>query len=175
MYDARLGWSRFLEVDPVEGGSANDYDYVAGDPVNAFDLDGTRCFVKCGWGRAARGVGRGIRRAGQAAGRHWRSMAKASLFAAAVVATAACVAATAGVCAGAVGAYLVGGAIGAGYEAGNYALTRRRHTRRGYLAHGLVGFVLGGFSSYVPPALEGWGTTGAHSPGMRMVDWFRVF
>jgi RHS repeat-associated protein len=32
---------RFLSVDPVDGGSANDYDYVAGDPVNLTDLDGT--------------------------------------------------------------------------------------------------------------------------------------
>jgi RHS repeat-associated protein len=32
---------RFLEVDPVQGGSCNDYDYVCGDPVNAFDLSGT--------------------------------------------------------------------------------------------------------------------------------------
>ena len=40
LYDPRLG--RFLEVDPVEGGSANDYDYVAGDPINSFDIDG-RC------------------------------------------------------------------------------------------------------------------------------------
>jgi RHS repeat-associated protein len=31
---------RFLQVDPVDGGSANDYDYANGDPVNRFDLDG---------------------------------------------------------------------------------------------------------------------------------------
>jgi len=29
----------------VEGGSANDYDYVAGDPVNNFDLAGTFCMT----------------------------------------------------------------------------------------------------------------------------------
>lgn len=39
MYDPGLG--RFLQADPVEGGSANDYDYVGGDPVNIFDLAGT--------------------------------------------------------------------------------------------------------------------------------------
>ena len=37
-YVPKLG--RFLEVDPVEGGSANDYDYVNGDPINHFDLNG---------------------------------------------------------------------------------------------------------------------------------------
>jgi RHS repeat-associated protein len=34
------GFGRFLQVDPVEGGSANDYDYVNGEPVNGLDLDG---------------------------------------------------------------------------------------------------------------------------------------
>ena len=43
-YDASLG--RFLSVDPVAGGSANDYDYVNQDPVNGFDLDG-RCIPMC--------------------------------------------------------------------------------------------------------------------------------
>ncbi|MCU1485214.1 MAG: hypothetical protein JWN67_1960 [Actinomycetia bacterium] len=46
LYDSALG--RFLEVDPVEGGSANDYDYVAGDPVNGYDLDGTKLCVDSG-------------------------------------------------------------------------------------------------------------------------------
>lgn len=34
-YVPQLG--RFLQVDPVEGGSANDYDYVSGDSINGFD------------------------------------------------------------------------------------------------------------------------------------------
>ena len=37
-YDPVLG--RFLEVDPIEGGSANDYDYVNADPINDQDLTG---------------------------------------------------------------------------------------------------------------------------------------
>ena len=37
-YSPMLG--RFLSVDPEEGGSANDYDHVAGDPINTLDLDG---------------------------------------------------------------------------------------------------------------------------------------
>jgi RHS repeat-associated protein len=39
-YVPKLG--RFLQVDPVEGGSANDYDYVSGDPITGRDVAGTK-------------------------------------------------------------------------------------------------------------------------------------
>jgi RHS repeat-associated protein len=38
---------RFLQVDPVNGGSANPYDYVGQDPLDASDLTGN-----CIWGNA---------------------------------------------------------------------------------------------------------------------------
>jgi RHS repeat-associated protein len=37
-YDPSLG--RFLAVDPIDGGSLNNYDYAAQDPVNGYDLSG---------------------------------------------------------------------------------------------------------------------------------------
>ncbi|WP_405511217.1 DNRLRE domain-containing protein [Streptomyces anulatus] len=38
LYNPSTG--RFLSSDPVYGGSANAYDYTAGDPLNKYDLDG---------------------------------------------------------------------------------------------------------------------------------------
>ncbi len=48
VYDPYLG--RFTTVDPVSGGSANDYDYCNQDPVNSFDLDGTSVVGDSGGG-----------------------------------------------------------------------------------------------------------------------------
>ena len=39
VYVPALG--RFLQVDPVPGGSASAYEYCGGDPINCFDLAGT--------------------------------------------------------------------------------------------------------------------------------------
>lgn len=39
-YDPTLG--RFLSVDPIDGGSLNGYDYATQDPINGYDLDGTK-------------------------------------------------------------------------------------------------------------------------------------
>ena len=38
-YDPSMG--RFLSVDPIAGGSLNNYDYADQDPINGYDLDGT--------------------------------------------------------------------------------------------------------------------------------------
>lgn len=42
-YDPTLG--RFLAVDPVDGGSLNNYDYALQDPINVYDLDGRFAFL----------------------------------------------------------------------------------------------------------------------------------
>ncbi|MFI9321665.1 ricin-type beta-trefoil lectin domain protein [Kitasatospora aureofaciens] len=41
LYNPAAG--RFLSTDPVPGGNANAYDYVYGDPINQYDLDGRFC------------------------------------------------------------------------------------------------------------------------------------
>lgn len=102
-YSPLLG--RFLEVDPVEGGSANDYDYCGSDPVNCSDVDGswgmpkwakkafkkTKKWAKKEWKKTkkwakkkwkkfrkwtGKKVGKLARSAGRLAGKHLRGISK---------------------------------------------------------------------------------------------------
>jgi hypothetical protein len=45
-YDPTIG--RFLAVDPIDGGSLNNYDYAGQDPINGYDLNGT-CWTGFCW------------------------------------------------------------------------------------------------------------------------------
>ncbi|MCI3902228.1 DNRLRE domain-containing protein [Streptomyces spectabilis] len=80
LYNPATG--RFLSVDPVYGGGNNAYEYVGGDPVNRFDLDGK-------WWKK---VKRGLKRVGRNVRKNWRTYAGYG-------ATAACIVASAGTCA----------------------------------------------------------------------------
>lgn len=54
LYNAATG--RFLQVDPVSGGSCNRYEYACASPIDNFDLDGKRCWRWARWAcRKARG------------------------------------------------------------------------------------------------------------------------
>lgn len=39
---------RFTQIDPIEGGSCNDYDYTCADPIDNLDLDGECIFGRRG-------------------------------------------------------------------------------------------------------------------------------
>lgn len=85
---------RFMQVDPVQGGTPNNYTYPD-NPVDDFDLSGQISLLRSiGVGAAAIGAGLGV---------------------------AGCVVATAGICAGVLGTVAVSGGIGAAGGAAAYS------------------------------------------------------
>jgi hypothetical protein len=60
----RGGGSRFLQTDPIPGGSANDYDYCRQDPMNCTDLDGRWPHIHIHWrhviGKTISTIGTGV-------------------------------------------------------------------------------------------------------------------
>jgi RHS repeat-associated protein len=116
IYDPTTG--RFYQLDPIPGGSANQYDYTNQNPVTASDLtgdgaypSGPRCSPQreslCpghGWhpgkwaGRTAHDVGRGVEAGGRAAWNHRGAISTVAAFGVcvSVVASPLCVAAQMG-------------------------------------------------------------------------------
>jgi RHS repeat-associated protein len=138
-YSPLLG--RFLSVDPVEGGSANDYDYTNADPINATDLDGK--WPSCGWcKRAWNGVTRGAK---------WALNNK--IVRGAVVSLAA-----GAVCIGTGGAgcVLVAGIVmGAGLGVANHYVQGGRGGAFGYVRAAVNGGIEGGFAAALGMARAG--------------------
>ncbi|MFG2948477.1 RHS repeat-associated core domain-containing protein [Streptomyces adustus] len=146
LYDPATG--RFLSIDPVAGGSANAYEYCAGDPINKFDLDG-----RSWWNRLKK---------------HRRTFAAWGVGLAIGVVGGACVAATAGICAGA-GGLIIGAAFGAAGGAAPYRIGTRHRTWRGYA----MPMALGAASVFGRGVHAKWRGAGAKQTVKRWLDGFR--
>ncbi|MBV2151543.1 DNRLRE domain-containing protein [Kitasatospora sp. SUK 42] len=149
LYQGATG--RFLSVDPVYGGNANAYDYVYGDPLNKFDLDGRWCM----FGKNPNGSCRGARQA--------RLVGHAAVYVGGGIAIGSMCAATA-----VVGCVLAGGAIAAVGGVADYAVSHNGCTR-GCSSSGLSGsYVKGWFSG----AAYGWLSKGFfRGPGRHRGPW----
>lgn len=148
-YSPLLG--RFLSVDPVDGGSANDYDYVNGDPINDTDLDGQWP----DWGKAWNAT---------------KNFAKKALdnkyvrgIATGLVVGAVCVG-TAGIgCA--VG---VGFAVGASLGAANWYVNRRSENVWGHVVRGGISGAITGLRGFAISkyAAKKWPVARSHKGGL---------
>jgi RHS repeat-associated protein len=111
VYLPELG--RFAQVDPVEGGVENNYVYPT-DPVNEFDLDGTRCWSpRCLAKKAKSAVRATGRFIGRNSGTITMGIGVAGLVGCTLMTAGFCGAAAAGIAAGASGAV---GFMGARYQ-----------------------------------------------------------
>ncbi|MCZ7525162.1 MAG: hypothetical protein M5U14_01460 [Acidimicrobiia bacterium] len=126
LYDPHLG--RFVQQDPVEGGNANDYTYVA-DPIGEYDLDGEWCLTGKNPNGSCRSVSRGAGRAARGGARYVRNHAvDIATGAAAAAVTAGCLGVTAGV--GSVACISAGAGIVYMGSASAHALTDKNKSAR---------------------------------------------
>jgi RHS repeat-associated protein len=122
LYNALTG--RFLQVDPIYGGNANDYDYCNASPVGCVDLNGKWP----NWHKV---------------GRWWDRHGGGITNALAIAGFAACTMATAGLC---VAVTAVGIAASLATSAGSYS---QHHCT---LRHAVVGSVFDVGSAFIPGA-----------------------
>jgi RHS repeat-associated protein len=133
LYDPNTG--RFLQTDPVPGGSTNPYDYANQDPYNNFDLDGRWCV----FGKNRNGSCRGARQVSSVT-KHWRGVAQFGIMTAAVIVGGVIIAGSGGAGSG-LAAYGVSMAIGAAAGIGAYGVGSGPHTRSGYVSAGVGGAI----------------------------------
>jgi hypothetical protein len=140
-YVTRRAILRFLAIDPVDGGSLNNYDYAAQDPINSYDLAGTRTEGNqdmsedpCHWQACTDGTTESDWRAAspgtiahRETGHGRRAVLRVAIDVGASVAVASCT----GVCAGAIVAVLFALAAGGDAGAADYYLTPDNHTATG--------------------------------------------
>ncbi|WP_436528684.1 DNRLRE domain-containing protein [Actinoplanes sp. HUAS TT8] len=130
--------ARFLQMDPVSGGSANAYDYASGNPINNFDLSG-----QCSW-LSWRCVIRGAVKYG----------IEGVLLGAAGAVGIICASATSGICAG-VHPFLVSGAFTAAQAVFSAWWEGSCHSVKCYARVALTWFVVG----FVSAGLARWFAT----------------
>jgi RHS repeat-associated protein len=157
LYDPSLG--RFLQPDPVPGGSANAYDYCSQDPVNCLDLQGT-----WGWGNVTK---------------WWRAHGSTVITFAGIVVGA--------VCAGAVGCALIAAGVGAtavfnsAYVNHYISGKRTKANTKAFeidLAFSALGVVLGAVGGGAVDKLGAWGaseglSTNAGALGFNQLEEFK--
>ncbi|MFJ8967021.1 RHS repeat-associated core domain-containing protein [Lentzea sp. NPDC102401] len=135
-YSPLLG--RFLSVDPAEGGSANDYDYVNADPINDTDLDG-----HWSWRDAWKGVKSTVsgvwRSTTSYVKNNWRTIASVTIAVGAVAAGIAC-----GV------SVVCGAVVGAAAAFGSYAASNAWTPNWSWKKAG-VATVAGAFTGSISP------------------------
>ena len=76
-YDPTTG--RFIAIDPIDGGSLNNYDYAGQDPINGYDFNGT-CVDGLNWAcEAAQSAWHGLQGAWKWVGHQWNGGARTTV------------------------------------------------------------------------------------------------